>query len=154
MEDNDEDGEDDLDDALEQKVCDAMNERRLTFSAHFFHTNTTVEQKKMEVIVVSSAKFTMNRDIGHSQGLLHGRYRNGLVCKWTGYAPEYFVFHAFRYIFRKPYIIGSIWMIYGYITSSPGPYPQRLRLMHAEMQRKRLKALFKNPIRNLIELYM
>ena len=105
------------------------------------------------ISVVKSAKFTMNREIGHSQGLLHGRYRNGLVCKWVGYAPEYFALHCFRYLFRRPFIFGSFAMFYGFATADKGPYPPQLRKAHRELQRARLKTLLKNPVEVIKELY-
>ena len=112
-----------------------------------------LRQKGFPVSIVNSAKFKMNRQIGHSQGMLHGRFRNGLVCKWVGYDPLYFLFHLLRYCFRKPYFIGSIWMFWGYATSNNGPYPQYLRRAHARMQRKKLFKITKHPIMTLKELY-
>ena len=106
-----------------------------------------------KISVYPEAKFELNRPIGFSQGKLHGRYRNGLVCKWTGYAPEYFLLHFLRYIFRKPYIIGSVWMLVGFIFAGNGPYQQELRLAHRRMQRRRLIVLARNPIKFLIENY-
>jgi dolichol-phosphate mannosyltransferase len=107
----------------------------------------------LRIQVVRNAKFRMNREIGHSQGLMHGRYRNGLVCRWIGYAPEYFCLHVIRYLFRKPYLIGSIWMIFGYFRADSGPYPADLRLAHRRLQRARLFGIFRNPIKTLRDLY-
>ena len=103
--------------------------------------------------VVKSAKFTMNREIGHSQGLLHGRYRNGLVCKWVGYAPEYFALHCIRYLFRRPIIFGSFFMFYGFVSAHKGPYPPQLRIAHRALQRERLRKILKHPIKAIKELY-
>jgi hypothetical protein len=75
------------------------------------------EFKQLTVTVVKSARFSLNRPIGHSQGKLHGRYRNGRICRWTGYAPEYFALHLLRYIFRKPYVFGSLFMFFGFMIS-------------------------------------
>jgi hypothetical protein len=111
------------------------------------------KEKGLNTQIIPAAKFTMSRQIGHSQGLLHGRFRNGLVCKWVGYAPEYFVLHAIRYLFRAPYLFGSIWMVYGYFTSGKGPYPQRLRTAHKVMQRRRLIQIIKHPVKTLSNLY-
>lgn len=110
-------------------------------------------QNGLKIQVVREAKFTMRRQIGHSQGLLHGRYRNGLVCKWVGYAPEYFALHVFRYLFRPPYLIGSVWMIFGYLLSSRGPYPLALRKQHRRFQRLRLIQIVKSPITSIREIY-
>jgi len=110
--------------------------------------------KGLQVTVYPSASFTLNRKIGFSQGKLHGRYRNGLVCRWTGYAPEYFALHLIRYFFRKPYIIGAIWMIAGFLKADSGPFPTQLRKAHRKMQRKRLLKFCKNPLRTFRELYL
>jgi dolichol-phosphate mannosyltransferase len=110
-------------------------------------------QKGLAVEVVKSAKFSMNRKIGHSQGKLHGRFRNGLVCRWIGYAPEYFVFHLARYFFRSPFFLGSLWMLVGYLNASEGPYSLELRNAHKTMQRRRLSRLIRHPIRTFRELY-
>jgi glycosyltransferase involved in cell wall biosynthesis len=111
-------------------------------------------EKGFKIQTISSAKFKMNRQIGHSQGLLHGRFRNGLVCKWVGYAPEYFILHAIRYIFRPPYILGTLWMICGYLFSHKGPYPQRLRKIHKNIQRQRLLRIIRSPAKTLRDLYL
>lgn len=107
----------------------------------------------LRIQVVRSANFFMNREIGHSQGLLHGRYRNGVVCRWVGYSPEYFLIHAVRYFFREPYFFGSIWMILGYLKSNSGPYPIELRMAHRQLQRKRLISIIRHPLKSLNELY-
>jgi glycosyltransferase involved in cell wall biosynthesis len=44
-----------------------------------------------KVAVDPNAKIYLNRRIGGSQGALHGRRRNGLICRWVGYDPLYFL---------------------------------------------------------------
>lgn len=110
-------------------------------------------QNGMVVKVVKSAKFSMNRKIGHSQGLLHGRFRNGLVCKWVGYAPEYFALHCLRYLFRRPFLLGSLFMFYGFVTADKGPYPSQLRSAHRALQRSRLMSILRHPVTSVKELY-
>jgi hypothetical protein len=110
-------------------------------------------QRGFSVQVIEEAKFRLNRQIGHSQGLVHGRYRNGLVCRWIGYAPEYFFFHFSRYFFRKPYFIGSLSMLVGYIFAGKGPYPKDLKVSHSRLQRIRLKSLFAHPFQTVRKLY-
>lgn len=110
-------------------------------------------EQGVEIQIIPTAKFRMNRQIGHSQGLVHGRFRNGLVCKWTGYAPEYFFLHFLRYLFRKPYVIGSIAMLMGYIFADLGPYPDDLRRSHSLIQRRKLKSLIGHPIKTIRNLY-
>jgi hypothetical protein len=107
----------------------------------------------LQVLVTKNAKFEMTRSIGHSQGKLHGRYRNGLVCRWTGYSFVYFVLHVIRYIFRRPYILGAFWMFFGFCLAGPGPYDSELRKLHGKLQRERLSRIFRSPITTLRKLY-
>lgn len=110
--------------------------------------------KGLRILVVPTAKFSMKRPIGHSQGLLHGRYRNGVVCRWIGYDKTYFILHITRYLFRKPYLIGSVWMIFGYGRGGDGPYPKSLRELHAKIQREKIRRLLKSPIKTFRDLYL
>jgi hypothetical protein len=107
----------------------------------------------LTVSVNKEAKFTLSRAIGHSQGKLHGRFRNGLVCKWVGYAPEYFVLHVLRYLFRRPFFFGSIWMIAGFLKAEEGPYDENLKASMKKLQREKISAILKNPISTLRKLY-
>ena len=106
-----------------------------------------------EVAVDTNAKIHLNRRIGGSQGALHGRRRNGLICRWVGYDFVYFLLHLTRYAFRKPYFFGSLWMVYGFITAGQSPYTQELRKIHAESQRKKLKIFFTNPLNFISSVY-
>jgi dolichol-phosphate mannosyltransferase len=106
-----------------------------------------------KVVVDSNAKIHLNRRIGGSQGALHGRRRNGLICRWVGYDPVYFLFHLARYLFRKPFLFGSLWMAYGFLAAGPSPYTRDLRKIHAANQRKKLKDLFSNPLHFVISVY-
>ena len=99
------------------------------------------------------AKFRLNRPIGFSQGKLHGRFRNGVVCRWTGYAHEYFLLHLLRYTFLSPFFLGSIWMLAGYLLAPESPYSAQLRNEHKKQQKIRLKNLLRNPNKNLKEMY-
>ena len=99
------------------------------------------------------ATFEFSRPIGFSQGKLHGRFRNGLVCRWTGYAPEYFVLHLSRYVFRRPFILGAIWMLFGFLTAGPGPYDSKVKKYFRKIQRKRLLRILINPITMIKNLY-
>jgi hypothetical protein len=105
------------------------------------------------VVVDTNAKIFLNRRIGGSQGALHGRRRNGLICRWVGYDPVYFLFHLARYLFRKPYFFGSLWMVYGFLAAGPSPYTQELRKIHAASQRKKLKDFFSNPLKFVTSVY-
>jgi glycosyltransferase involved in cell wall biosynthesis len=106
-----------------------------------------------KVVVDSKAKIFLNRRIGGSQGALHGRRRNGLICRWVGYNPLYFLLHLARYVFRKPYIFGSLWMAFGFLTAGPSPYSHELRKIYAASQRKKLKKFLSNPVNFIFSTY-
>lgn len=105
------------------------------------------------VEVARDAIFKLSRPIGLSEGNLHGRYRNGRVSRWTGYHFAYFFLHCLRYLIRKPFVIGSCAMMYGYITAPPSPYPQYLRTKHSELQISKLRALVSNPVKWIRNTY-
>lgn len=112
-----------------------------------------IKHAGLRVVVRKDMPFTVRRAIGASQGLVHGRRRNGLVCRWTGYWAPYFALHALRYVFRKPYLIGSLAMVAGYLRAGSGPYPQHLKAAHAEEQRRKLSTASRSPRRWLQETY-
>lgn len=103
--------------------------------------------------VVPEARFNLARAIGASEGGVHGRYRNGRVCRWTGYNFAYFVLHAIRYAARKPYAIGSVAMLVGYLRAGAGPYDASLKRQHALLQLGKLRAARRNPIRWVNQTY-
>jgi glycosyltransferase involved in cell wall biosynthesis len=105
------------------------------------------------VVVDTKAKINLNRRIGKSQGALHGRRRNGLICRWVGYDPIYFLLHLARYTLRKPYIFGSLWMGFGFLTAGPSPYSHELRKIYAASQRMKLKKLYANPMNFILSTY-
>jgi glycosyltransferase involved in cell wall biosynthesis len=107
----------------------------------------------LKVKIVKTATFSLSRPIGHSQGKLHGRFRNGVVCRWTGYAPEYFSLHLIRYFFRSPWVFGSLWLLFGYISAGRGPYSASLREHHRQIQRRKLKVIVRNPLKSVFQLY-
>ncbi|AFA72178.1 putative glycosyl transferase, family 2 [Gordonia polyisoprenivorans VH2] len=95
----------------------------------------------------------LRRAIGASQGKVHGRRRNGRVCRWTGYWFPYFLLHAIRYAFRPPRLVGSIAMILGYVSAGSGPYDSSLRKAHSQEQREKIVAALRNPKRWLRDTY-
>ncbi|WP_165826249.1 glycosyltransferase family A protein [Rhodococcus globerulus] len=112
-----------------------------------------IKDAGLKVIVRKDLPFRVRRPIGASQGLVHGRRRNGQVCKWTGYWTPYFVLHATRYAFRKPYFVGSFAMIAGYLKASASPYSEHLRRAHALEQRGKLKNAIASPRKWLKSTY-
>lgn len=113
-----------------------------------------IKQSGLAVSVVKTLGFRVRRDIGASQGLVHGRYRNGRVCRWTGYWLPYFLLHAIRYCARRPYVVGSLAMIIGFVRASPGPYDKRLRDLHRIEQQGKLKAALRSPVKWLRATYI
>lgn len=112
-----------------------------------------VARRGQSTVVVKEARISLARAIGASEGSVHGRYRNGRVCRWTGYDLPYFLLHAIRYLGRRPFGIGSLAMVAGYCTAGSGPYDADLRRSHGNMQRAKLRAALRNPIRWTRETY-
>jgi dolichol-phosphate mannosyltransferase len=104
-----------------------------------------IKSAHLEVRIDKSLSFTVRRAIGASQGLVHGRRRNGVVCRWTGYALVYFALHALRYLFRPPYFVGTLAMIYGFAQAGPGPYSVFLKQAHRSEQLEKLRAALRSP---------
>lgn len=104
-----------------------------------------VARAGLRTLVDSSARFHLARPIGASQGLVHGRFRNGRVCRWTGYDPVYFLAHAARYVVRRPYVVGALAMMWGWLRAGPGPYDPELKRTHARMQRTKLRMALTKP---------
>ncbi len=96
--------------------------------------------------VDSDAHFEMTRAVGASEGEVHGRYRNGRVCRWTGYSFPYFLLHCGRYLARRPYVVGSLAMLWGYLHAGGGPFKLEVKRAHARMQRRKLSRAFRNPL--------
>lgn len=107
----------------------------------------------LSTVVDDQARFELARAIGASEGRVHGRYRNGRVCRWTGYHPFYFALHAARYVVRAPVGIGTCAMIWGYLTAGPGPYRADLKAAHARSQRAKLAQALRNPLRFWRKVY-
>lgn len=97
-------------------------------------------------VVDQEATFELTRAIGHSQGQVHGRYRNGIVCRWVGYHPIYFLLHCARYAVRRPVLVGSLAMLAGYLRAAPSPYDAELRRDHRRLQAIKLRQLLVNPM--------
>jgi hypothetical protein len=97
------------------------------------------------VTVRAEAGFAMARDIGASEGRLAGRRRNGMVCRYTGYDLTYFLLHMLRYSVRRPYVVGSLAMLYGYCSAPPSPYADDLRQAHRLEQRAKLSRMVRQP---------
>jgi glycosyltransferase involved in cell wall biosynthesis len=108
---------------------------------------------QLKVVYCTDAKYSIARVTGSSEGLLRGRRRLGLVCKFTGYTRTYFALKLFRYMFRKPYIIGSVAMLLGFLTRDKSPFSPALISSYRMEQQSKLKELTKDPIQWLKSTY-
>jgi glycosyltransferase involved in cell wall biosynthesis len=105
-----------------------------------------IKDAGLRVKVMKDLHFRVRRAIGASEGRVHGRRRNGLVCKWTGYWGPYFALHALRAAFRAPYLVGAAAMVVGFVTADGGPYPTRLVERNKEWQKEKLRSAARHPI--------
>jgi dolichol-phosphate mannosyltransferase len=99
-----------------------------------------------ETRVVPEARFALARAIGASEGGIHGRFRNGRMCRWTGYWFPYFLLHALRYVARRPYVLGAVAMLIGYARATASPYSEALRNEHRALQVRKLRDASRNPV--------
>jgi exopolysaccharide biosynthesis WecB/TagA/CpsF family protein len=113
---------------------------------------SALRHQGLEVRVVREAHARV-RQIGESEGIIRGRWRNGIVSRWTGYHPLYFVLRVLRYAVRRPVGIGAIALVWGYATSGSGPFPKELQAEMRERQRAKLRRLVKQPLFFLRESY-
>lgn len=103
----------------------------------------------LDVRVVPDATATVTRLTGSSEGLLRGRVRGGRVSRWTGYSAPYFLARLLRHLVRRPYVVGAVAMLWGYLTAGPGPWPVALKRALRDEQRARLQRLSRRPAREL-----
>jgi glycosyltransferase involved in cell wall biosynthesis len=99
-----------------------------------------------EVRTIPSAQASLRRGTTTSEGLLQGRIRNGKVTRWTGYHPAYVLLRLLRYAARPPYVVGSLAMLWGYLTAGGSPWSADLRRAHRAEQVARLRLLVRNPL--------
>ena len=105
------------------------------------------------VQLVSDATWRVVRRTGASEGLLRGRRRNGVMCRWTGYKRTYLALHLLRYLARRPLVVGAAAVLIGYASADAGPYPVELRRRHADEQAAKLRQLARSPWTWLRETY-
>ena len=112
-----------------------------------------VRRAGLQVLVLRDLPYAMRRPVGASQGRVHGRRRNGVVCRWVGYSRTYFLLHVLRYVFRPPYAVGAMALVWGYLSAGRGPYPDWARSGTRDHQRSKMRALARHPIRWLRGTY-
>jgi len=64
---------------------------------------------------IPTLRYTHLRATGSRDGLLRGRLRHGESAYVTGYAPAYFILRCLYRIFERPYVLGSIFLLGGYL---------------------------------------
>lgn len=104
-----------------------------------------IQSAGMGVTVVAKASARVTRRTGSSEGLLRGRFRAGIVSRWTGYHPFYFALRLLRYILRAPYLSGAAAMAWGYLVAGKSPFPEDLRRRLRSEQRVRMRLLWRSP---------
>lgn len=104
-----------------------------------------VRRAGLDVGVAPEATASLSRVTGSSEGLLRGRLRGGLVSRWTGYSGPYFAARVLRHVVRRPYVLGAVAMLLGYLRAGRGPWPAELREALRKEQRSRLAALARAP---------
>lgn len=112
-----------------------------------------LRSRGLETVVLRNERVQLRRAIGASEGQIHGRYRNGRVCRWTGYYLPYFLLHVVRYCARRPIVVGSLAMLAGYGLAGHGPYERSLRMLHARSQRAKLRAAARHPVKWIRQTY-
>lgn len=108
-----------------------------------------LRSKGMEVVVVPTARATVSRVTGSSEGVLSGRRRAGVVSRWSGYHPLYFALRLLRYAVRPPYVVGSVVMFWSWLTAGAGPYPAELRAAQRREQVALMRRALSAPLRRV-----
>jgi glycosyltransferase involved in cell wall biosynthesis len=85
------------------------------------------------------------RPTGGADGRMHDLMKHGLVCYTCGYHPLFVLASCMYRVFRKPYLLGSFAIAWGffkaYITQTPRPHDERFTLYLRTQQLRRLCGL-------------
>jgi hypothetical protein len=106
------------------------------------------------VQVVPEAIARTTRETSSSEGGIAGRRRNGVMCRWAGYHPVYFLLRVGRHLLRRPYVTGGVAMVWGYLRAGPSPYPIELRSRLRTEQAARLRDFARSPVRYVRERFV
>lgn len=112
-----------------------------------------VRQAGLSTVVLPDATAWTSRQTGSSVGLLAGRRRLGVVSRWTGYLPAYLLLKIGRVLLQRPYGLGALAFLRGYLGAGPGPFDASLVAAYREEQAARLRALVRHPVRQARALY-
>jgi hypothetical protein len=100
----------------------------------------------LDVYVDTRAVATTARRTGASVGILAGRRRSGYVCRWTGYVPLYLLLKMARVSVQRPFGVGLLWFLAGYVRAGRSPFPSWLLQVYRSEQRQRLRTLLSHPL--------
>ncbi len=83
-----------------------------------------------------------HRFTGTEEGLFRDQVKHGVACYISGYHPLFVLVSCFRRIFRKPYLWGSVGVMYGFVKSrlarSPRPEDRKYLAYVRDQQLRRL----------------
>ncbi|MGA2071870.1 MAG: glycosyltransferase family A protein [Terriglobia bacterium] len=110
----------------------------------------TIDEVKANMLGWKTRSFEDLRLIHHrltgaADGLLHDRMKYGLVCFTCGYHPLFVLARCVYRVTRKPYVVGSLAMLFGYLkgyfTDTPQVNDERVVRYLRTQQLKRLFGL-------------
>lgn len=113
-----------------------------------------ISRASLPVEILKDCHFSLVRKTGSSEGQIRGRFRNGKVCKYVNYSPLYFSFKLLRFLFIKPYLVGMIALLFGYLLSNNSPFERAILDSYRNNQHERLRFLMTNPLVAFRKLYL
>jgi len=69
-------------------------------------------------------KVVHHRPTQTASGGLHGKINTGIANYFVGYHPLFMLARACRNMVRRPYLLGGLWMLYGYLSGYMKSLPQ------------------------------
>ncbi|HYW94217.1 MAG TPA: glycosyltransferase family A protein [Bacteroidales bacterium] len=80
--------------------------------------NIKAIEKGWTTIAYPDLFYRIHRRVGNKYSFNKGRLRHGLGAYYLGYDFTYFILRCIIYLFRRPYISGSLYMIAGFVKGS------------------------------------
>lgn len=108
----------------------------------------TVDEVKANMLGWSTHSFSELRLVHHrftgsADGLLHDRVKYGSVCFICGYHPLFVLARCFYRLLRRPYVIGSLAILFGFIRGYISRSPQvNDKQMIRYLRNQQLRRLF------------
>jgi biofilm PGA synthesis N-glycosyltransferase PgaC len=89
----------------------------------------TIDEVKANMLGWTTRSFKELRLIHHrltgsADGLVPDRVKHGVACYISGYHPLFVIASCLRRLVRKPYVVGSFAMFYGFLKGSIGNLPR------------------------------